>query len=67
MKQTLIILSIILGAITIALLTSWLLSWPWVAAHWARQTIIIIFMVVQLAFGGLLAINYIKQKLADEK
>lgn len=66
MKKTLTIISIILATITVALLTSWLLSWRWVADHWVRQSIIIIFMLVQLVFGVMLTINYIKTNLKNK-
>lgn len=67
MKQTLTILAIIIGTIVLTLLTSWLLSWPWVASHWVRQAIIIIFMATQLLFGVMMTVNFIKQQLKPKK
>jgi len=43
-------ISIVILALVCLLLTSALLEWNFIAKHWVRQAVIILFMVFQLWF-----------------
>lgn len=51
MKATLTIITIIVTTFTAAMVTSMLLDNPFISAHWARQTLIIIAMALEVAIG----------------
>jgi len=60
MKQSITIIAIILGTFLVAFSTSLLLELQLVTAHWLRELLIIIFIVLQLVVGFLLLRNYAK-------
>lgn len=54
MKKTLYLLSVLLLTFSLPLFTSWLLDWPFIAAHWTRSALVVLLMGVELAVGVLL-------------
>lgn len=58
MKDTLQLMAIVLATFLILFLTSLLLSWPWIMAHWARQALVIILLIVELFHGVLAYIEF---------
>lgn len=66
MKQTLTILSLILGTFAVAFVISLLLELQ-VFQHWVRQVLVYLLMGVVLTIGTLLVLNYAKTLKTIEK
>jgi len=60
MKDTLQIIFIIGFTFLLAFLTSFLLDFNWVDAHWSRVALVLFLMALQLFVGG--HVLYIKSK-----
>jgi hypothetical protein len=54
MKTIYRIILIIFGTCGLMLLTSWLLSWSFIAQSWVRQAVVMLLMVLELFHGFLL-------------
>lgn len=66
MKQTLTILSLILGTFAVAFVISLLLELQ-VFQHWVRQVLVYLLMGVVLTIGTLLVLSYAKTLKTIEK
>ncbi len=54
MKTVYTIILIVFGTCGLMLLTSWLLSWSWIAQSWVRQAVVMLLMFLELFHGFLL-------------
>lgn len=67
MRDTLTLIAIIIGTLSLALLTSLLLGIDWVRSHWVREALVLLFILLELIFGGLMLIEKIKNIQDDDK
>ena len=51
MKKNLQLLTTLLLTFALPLLTSWLLDWCFIAAHWTRVTLVVLLMAIEFALG----------------
>lgn len=61
MSTTLKTIAIILGTFLLPFITSLLLEIPIVKAHWARVTLVILLMAVELLIGVMMFMEVVKQ------
>jgi predicted Na+-dependent transporter len=52
MKKSVQILLSLLLTFLIPMLTSWLLDWEWIAQSWARISLVLLLMLIELAIGA---------------
>lgn len=60
MKDTLKLMAIVLATFLLLFFTSLLLSWSWILAHWARQALVILLLLVELFHGYLAYVEFAK-------
>lgn len=65
MKDTLLLLAIVLATFIVMFCTSLLFSWSWVMAHWSRQVMVSALLLVEL-FHGILVYKTFGKKLMQK-
>ncbi|WP_121665256.1 hypothetical protein [Mesonia aquimarina] len=61
MKNTLYLLSLIIAAFLLPMLTSWLYEWQFIASWWPRWVLIIFLMLTELIIIGYMFIEAAKK------
>jgi len=61
MKTTVIYIAIITITFSVAFLFSALLTLPWIMAHWSREVLVLLLIVMVLCLGGLTFLQKAKQ------
>nr|WP_299385570.1 hypothetical protein [Allomuricauda sp.] len=66
MKETMLVLGLILGTFLLMFLTSMLFQWQWIMGHWSRQAIVLLLIFVEL-FHGILMYLKVSQRISQKQ